>query len=142
MCYVPLLYYYCHFMALWTLSSTTWVSWYLKKHSLTHTYCDRQASLICFLHLLRSMASFLFKLLRACLFPQSLGLASSTSYSMYSFTQSLASFHRTCPYYHNLFCCSTKIMSSNPSLSVNPFLRTLSFSLTPQIHLTILISTH
>ena len=26
----------------------------------------------------------------------------------------LSSFHSTCPYHHNLFSCSTKIMSSNP----------------------------
>jgi len=28
--------------------------------------------------------------------------------------------------FHNLFCCSTEIMSSNPSLSLNPLLGTLS----------------
>jgi len=44
-------------------------------------------------------------------------------------------------YHHNLFCCSTKLMSYNPSLSLNPLLGTLSsYSLTPCIHLTILIS--
>jgi len=36
------------------------------------------------------------------------------------FIQSLSSFHTTCPYHLNLFCCSTEIMSSNPSLS-QPF---------------------
>ena len=50
-----------------------------------------------------------------------LGLAPSTSYSTHFFTQSLSSFHYTCPYLRNLFCCSTEIMSSNPSLSLNPF---------------------
>ena len=40
----------------------------------------------------------------------------------------------------NLFCCSTEIMSSNPSLSLNSWLRTQSFTLMPHIHLTILIS--
>jgi len=45
-----------HFTALWTLSGTTKVSWYQKKHSPTHTYHGHQPSLICFLHLLRSMA--------------------------------------------------------------------------------------
>ena len=84
-------------------------------------------------------------------FPQSpskfsfvyLGLAPSTSYSIHFFTQSLSSFCSTCPYYNrNLFCCSSEIMSSNPSLPLNPLLETLSSSLTPHIHLTILISAH
>jgi len=47
-------------MALWTLSGTTRVSRYQQKHSPTHTYRGSQSSLICFLHLLRSMASSLF----------------------------------------------------------------------------------
>jgi len=62
------------------------------------------------------------------------------SYSINFFIQSLSSFHSTCPYHRNLFCCSTEIMSPNPSLSLNPLLGTLSCSLTPHIHLTILIS--
>jgi len=48
------------FMALWILSRTTWVSWYQKKHSPTHTYRGHQSPLICFIHLIRSMASSLF----------------------------------------------------------------------------------
>jgi len=83
------------------------------------------------------------------LFPQSpsflwlpLGLAPSTSYSTHFFTQSLSSFCSTWPYHHNLFCCSTEIMSSNASLSLNPLLGTLSCSFMPHIHLTILISAH
>jgi len=55
-------YYFNHFMALWILSGTTHVSWYQKKHSPTHTYCGHQSNLICFLHLLWSMASSLFNL--------------------------------------------------------------------------------
>jgi len=35
------------------------------------------------------------------------------------FIQSLSSFCNTCPCCHNLFCCSTEIMSSNPSLSTH-----------------------
>jgi len=46
----------------WTLSRTTLVSQYQKKHSPTHTYRGHQSSLICFIHLLRSMASSLFNL--------------------------------------------------------------------------------
>jgi len=48
-----------------------------------------------------------------------LGLAPSTSYTIHFFTQSLSSFCNTCPYHRNLFCCSTEIMSSNPSLPLN-----------------------
>jgi len=58
------------------------------------------------------------------------------------FTQSLSSFRNTNPYHCNLFCCSTEIMSSNPSLSLNPLLGTLSCSFTPHIHLTTPISAH
>jgi len=71
-----------------------------------------------------------------------LGLAPSTLYAIHFFTQSLSSFCSTCPYHHNLFCCSTEIMSSNPSLSLNPLLGILSCSLVPHIHLTIVISAH
>ena len=46
----------------------------------------------------------------------------------------------TCPYHRNLFCCSTELMSSNPSLSLNLLLGTLSCSFKLHIHLTILIS--
>jgi len=44
-------YYYCHFTALWTLSGTTWLSWYQKTHSPTHTYLGHQSSHICIRHL-------------------------------------------------------------------------------------------
>jgi len=118
---------------------TTGVSWYQKKHSPTHTYADRQPSFINFLHLLQSIASSLFNL-RAwqyfcttsvhVFFGLSLGLASSTSYSIQFFTQSLSSFRSTFPYHHNLFCCSTEITSSNPSLSLKSLLGTLSYTLT------------
>jgi len=49
-----------------------------------------------------------------------LGQAPSTSNSTHFFTQSLSSFFSTCLYHRKLFCCSTEIMSSNPSLSLNP----------------------
>ena len=35
-----------------------------------------------------------------------------TSYSIHFSSQSLSSFHNTCPHHHNLFYCRTKIMSS------------------------------
>jgi len=44
------------------LSRTTWLSWYEKKHSPTHTYPDHQPSFISFLQLLQSIASSLFNL--------------------------------------------------------------------------------
>jgi len=140
-------YHYNHFMTLWILTGKTRVRWYQKKHSPTHTYHGHQSSLICFLHLLRSMASLFNLRAWQCFctisvqifFGLPLGLAPSISYPIHFFTQSLSSFCNTCQYYHNLFCCSTEIMSSNPCLSLKPLLGT-SFSLTPHIHLTILIS--
>ena len=61
-----------HFTALWILSTTTQMSWYQKKHSPTHICHGHQWSLICFLHLLWSMASSLFNLRAWQSFPQSL----------------------------------------------------------------------
>jgi len=93
------------FMALRILYGTTWVSRYQKKHSPTHIYRGHQSFLICFFHLIRSMASSLFNP-RACqsfstislqvFFGLPLGLAPSTSYSIHFFTQSLSSFHVIC----------------------------------------------
>jgi len=40
--------------------------WFQKKHPLNHTYPDQQPSFISFLHLLRSIASFLFNLRAWC----------------------------------------------------------------------------
>jgi len=105
----------------------TWVCQYEKKHSPTYTYPDRQSSFICFLHLLQSMASSRYSLHARQSFCTTsdqvflglpLGLASSSSYSMHFFTQSLSYFHSTFPCHCNLFCCSTEIISSNPSLSL------------------------
>jgi len=117
------------------LSATTWVSQYQKKHSPTH-HPDHHPIFISFFHLPRSIASSLFKL-RAwqsfcttslhVLFGLPLGLEPSTSYSIHFFTQSVSSFRNTCPYHHNLFCCSVNIISSIPSLSLNSLLGTLSF---------------
>jgi len=98
---------------------------------------------------IRSMASSLFDshawqsfstISLKVFFGLRLGWAPSTSYSIHFFTQSLSSFHSTCPYHCNMFCWSTEIMSSNPSLSTL-YLELCLNSLTPHIHLTILIST-
>jgi len=117
---LPVQHTHSHFTALWILSGKTWVSRYQKKHSPTHTCRGHQSSLICFLHPLRSTASSLFSLhawqsfSTICVqvfFGLPLGLVPSTSYFIHFFTQSLSSFCSTCPYYCNLFCCSTEIMS-------------------------------
>ena len=124
------------------------MSRYQKKHSPTH-HPDHHPIFISFFHLPRSIASSLFKLCAwqsfcttsfHVLFGLPLGLEPSTSYSIHFFTQSVSYFHSTCPYHHNLFCCSINIISSIPSLSLNSLLGTLSFTLTLHIHLTILIS--
>ena len=109
------------------------------------TIRDHHPIFINFFHLPRSTASSLFKLCAwqtICttslhvLFGLSLGQEPSTSYSIHFFTQSVSSFRNTCPYHHNLFCCSINItssiidiISSIPSLSLNSLLGTLSFYL-------------
>jgi len=129
------------------LSGTTRVSQYQQKHSPTH-HSDHHPIFMNFFHVLRSIASSLFKLCAwqsfcttsiHILFGLPPGLEPSTSYSIHFFTEPVSSFRSTCPYHHNLFCCSIKIMSSIPSLSLNSLLGTLSFVLTLRIHLTILI---
>ena len=78
---------------------------------------------ISFLHLLWSIASILFNVhawqslhnLSPSPVWSTFCLEPSTSCSIHFFTQSLSSFRNTCPYYCDLFCCSTEIMSSNPS---------------------------
>jgi len=106
------------------------------EETYTHSHSSWSSIIpICFLHLLRSMASSLFNpcalqsfstISLQVFFGLPLGLAPSTSYSIYFFTQSLSSFRNTCPYHCNLFRCSTKIMSSKPSLPLNSLLGTLS----------------
>ena len=117
------------------LSRTTRISRYQKKHSPTHHH-DHHPIFITFFNLLQSMVSSLLKLrawqsfyttsLRV-LFGLPLGLEPSTSYFIHFFTQSMSSFHNTCPYHRSLFCCDIKIISSIPSLSLNSLLGPLSF---------------
>jgi len=99
------------------------VNWNKKKHTHAHSHLS-WSSVIPYL-LPPSMASSLFNLHAwqsfstislQVFFGLPLELAPSISYSTNFFTQSLSSFRSTCPYHCNLFCCSTKIMSSNPSL--------------------------
>jgi len=107
-------------MALWILSGTMRVSWYQKKHSPIHTYRGHQSSFISFLHLLWSMASYLHatisKFSLVCLLAWHPPYISSPNHCLH--------FCSSCPYHWNLFCCSTEIMSFNPSLSLNPLLGT------------------
>jgi len=118
-------YYYNRFMALCP-GLSGWAGTRRNVHPLT--YPDHQPSFISFFHVQWSIASFLFYLPAwqsffttslHVLFGLPLGLERSTSYSMHFFTQSVSSFRNTCPYHRNLFCCSTKIISSIPSLSLS-----------------------
>jgi len=70
----------------------------------------------------------------------------STSWSgtihfiLHTFLHSIIVFFlHTCPHQRSLLCCSTEIISSNPSLSLNSLHGTLSITLTPHIYLTILV---
>ena len=115
-------------------------------HSLTHTYPNHQSSFISFLHLLRSIASFLFNLhtwqsfcttsLRV-LFCLPLGLAPSTSYSLQFFTQSLSSFrnasHTSATYFAVVPRLRHLILVSLSTVFFE--LRTLSFTLMSHMYI-------
>ena len=114
------------------------MSWYRRNiHPFTHP--DSQPSFICVLHLLRSTASncsiYMLDRLFPHLSPSPLWCTSwseTLHFILHIFLhQSLSSFCSTCPYHCNLFRCSTEIVSSNPSLSLNLLLGTLSCSLMP-----------
>jgi len=97
-------------------------------HPLTPILIINHSFFITFFRLLWFTASSLFSLHACqCFCTTSLqvffGLLfdlESTSDSVHFFTQSLSSFRNTYPYHRNLFCCNTEIVSSNPSLSLNP----------------------
>jgi len=124
--------------------------WAGTRRNITHSHSSWSPIIpICFLHLLRSIASSVFNpralqsfstISLQVLFRLPLGLVPFTSYSIHFFTQSLSSFRSTCSYHCNVFRCSTEIMSSNSSLPLNSLLGTLSCNFTPHIHHTILIS--
>jgi len=99
----------------------------IPEQTFTHSHLSWSSN-ICLLHLLRSMASSLVNqhalqsfstISLQVFFGLPRDLAPSTSYSIHFFIQSLSSFRSTCPYHRSLFCCSTEIMSSNPSLSLS-----------------------
>ena len=129
--------FYCLYEpCVWFLSGTTRVSQYQKKHSPTHTYHDHQSSLICFLHLIRSMASPLFNLCAWQSFfiislqfffglPLQFLAWHPPLHTTYISSPVIVFFlQHTCPYHRNLFYCNSEIMSSNPSLTLNPSLGT------------------
>jgi len=87
------------FTARWILSGTTQLSQYQKKYSPNQTCRGHQSSLICFIHLLWSMAFSLFNprtwqsfstISLQVFFGLCLGLSPSTSYYIHFFTQSLS----------------------------------------------------
>ena len=95
---------------------------YQKKHSPTHTHPDHQTSLINFLHLLRSTASSIPPCSIYVLhspFPQPLSRSSlvyllvwTLYFILHAFLHPIIFFSQHMPCHHNLFCCSTEIMSS------------------------------
>ena len=98
------------------LGQPGWASTRRNIHPLTPIMVISQSSLICFLHLIQSMASSLFNLRAWQSFSTStfqvffglpLCLAPSNSCFIHFFTQSLSSFCSTCPFHCNLFCCGT-----------------------------------
>jgi len=66
-------------------------------------------------------------------------LIPSTSYVIQHLAQSLSSFHSTFPNLLNLLFLIIKLTGSNPQSSLSSSLFFISFSLTPHIHLIILI---
>jgi len=126
-----------HFTALWILSRTTWGSQYPRRniHPLTPIMVINQplsASSISY-DPWQPLCSIYVP---GSLFPQSLSKFSLVYllawhpplHTPYISSPNQSSFRSTCPYHHNLFCCSTEIMSSNPSFYLNPLLGTLSNS--------------
>jgi len=135
------------FTALWILSGTTRVSWYQKKHSPTHTHRGHQSSYLLppstTIHGILPIQSTCFMSFSTISLQVFFGLPLGLAPPLHTplFLHPIVIFFRnTCPYHRNLFCCSTEIVSSNPSLPLNSLLGTLSCNFTPHIHLTILIS--
>jgi len=121
----------------------TRVSWYQKKHLPTHTYRGHQSSVICFLHLLWSIASPQFDLrawqsfCTACLqvhFGLPLGLASFTSYSIH-FSPNHCLFFTT--HAHMSITCFAVVLRLCSLIldSLNSLLGTQPLTVTPHIYL-------
>ena len=121
--------------------SMDFVSRYKKKHSPTNTYLLHPSTTIhgilpvwstCLTIFPQSLSKFSLVYLLAWHSPLHTPYISSPNHCLL--------FHNTCQYHRSLFRCSTEIILSNPSLSLNPLLGNLSCSFTPHIHLTIFIS--
>jgi len=121
---------------------------YQKKHSPTHTHPDHRTSFIfiTFLHLLRSLASSLFSLsARQSSLTTSLQVLFGLPLGLELHTPCISSpYHQLlfAAYPHSNAACSAVIpmLCHLYQVSLSSLLRNLSFSLTPHIHLTILIS--
>ena len=130
------------------LSGTTRGGQYQKKHSPTHTHPDHRTSFIfiTFLHLLRSLASSLFSLsARQSSLTTSLQVLFGLPLGLELHTPCISSpYHQLlfAAYPHSNAACSAVIpmLCHLYQVSLSSLLRNLSFSLTPHIHLTILIS--
>jgi len=129
------------------LSRTTLLSRHEKKHALTPYLCECYT--ISFLHSLSSIASSLLRcqvwhfLMNNCspgflvfLYVLHSPLCNNAFFSPNH--SCVLSFLEACP--NHLFCCTTVTISSVPILSLNSLHMNLSVTLTPHIHLNILIS--
>jgi len=134
-------YFFCHFMALCP-ELPGWAST-RRKHSPTHTYPNHQPSFICFLHLLRSIASSPFNLHAWQTF-RTTTLQSSLVYllvwhpPLHKFLHPITvsfSKHMPIPLQPVVSRLCHLIL-----VSLNSWHETLSFTLMSHIHLTILIS--
>ena len=98
------------------------MSQYQKKYSPVKPVVIISHPLSASSHQLRSMASSLFNLcaLSQLFFDLPLALTPSTSYSIHFFTQSLSSFHTTCPYHSTCFAVVQRLCHLILSLS-QPF---------------------
>jgi len=135
-------------MALWTLSRTTQVSRYQKKHSPTRTYCDHQSSIFCFLHPWHPPCSIYVP---GSLFPQSLSKFSLVYLLAWHpqlhipYTSSPSHCLLFAAHAHTIATCFAVVLRLCHLILVclvclSTLLGTLSCSLTPHINLTILIS--
>jgi len=108
-------YYSNRFTALWILSGTTRVSRYQKKHSPTHLVINHPY-LLPPSTTIHGILPVQFTCLTVFFHNLSPSFLWSTSWpgTLHFIPQSLSSFRSTCSYRHNLSCCSTEIMSSNP----------------------------
>jgi len=120
-----------HLKALWILPGTTRVSRYQKK-TFTHSHL-LWLSIIPYLlppsvtiHGILCLTVFFHNLSPSFLWSTS--WPGTLHFILHTFLHPiivfLLSYCSTCTYHCNLFCCSTKSMSSNPNLSLNPLLKT------------------